>query len=81
MSALVLSMAADRGAEFARYLSLALRLVISTFGDEPKSREDAERSQELISVGTILRSQVAYMLAMGLDSGKVKILERLSIPQ
>jgi hypothetical protein len=64
----------DRGAEFAVFKSGFSPDPFLTFGDEPKSREDAERSQELMAFNN-LRSQVAYMLAMGLDSGKVKILD------
>ncbi len=70
----------DRGAEFAVFKSGFAPDPFLTFGDRPKRAEkDAERSQELMAFSN-LRSQVAYMLAMGLDSGKVKILES-SIPQ
>lgn len=63
----------DRGAEFAVFKSGFAPDPYLTFGDA-KSHAEAENSKELMAFNN-LRSQVAYMLAMGLDSGKVKILD------
>lgn len=64
----------DRGAEFAVFKSGYSPDPTLTFDDEAKSKQEAENSKELMGFNN-LRSQVAYMLAIGLDSGKVKILE------
>lgn len=64
----------DRGAEFAVFKSGYKPDPYLTFEDEAKTKEQAEKSEELMSFNN-LRSQVAYLLAMALDSGKVKILD------
>ncbi len=46
-----------------------------TFGDEPRVERDAERSQELMAFNKFTVTGM-HMLAMGLDSGKVKTRER-----
>lgn len=44
-----------------------------SFDDKPLNKEEAENNSEIVSFNN-LRSQVAYLLAMGMEQGKVKLL-------
>lgn len=60
------------GAQFAVFKSGNKPDMYLTFEDAAPTRSDAEKSSELVSFNN-LRSQVAYMLAMGMEQGKVKL--------
>jgi len=61
-----------KGAEFAIFKSGMSPDMYLTFEDKPLSKVDAEKNSEIVSFNN-LRSQVAYMLAMGMEQGKVKL--------
>lgn len=61
------------GAEFAIFKSGFSPDPFLTFTDQPLNREQAEKQSELLSFNN-LRSQVAFLLADGMEKGYVKIL-------
>lgn len=61
-----------KGVDFAVYKSGYAPDPFLSFGEKALSREEAEKNKELLSFNN-LRSQVAYLLAMGLENGTVKL--------
>lgn len=61
-----------KGVDFAVYKSGFAPDKFLSFGDKALTRDEAEKNQELLSFNN-LRSQVAYLLAMGLENGTVKL--------
>lgn len=61
-----------KGADFSVYKSGLSPDIYLTFNDQALSKSEAEKNSELVSFNN-LRSQVAYMLAMGMEQGKVKL--------
>lgn len=61
-----------KGVDFAVYKSGFAPDPYLSFTDKSLTREEAEKNQELLSFNN-LRSQVAYLLAMGLENGSVKL--------
>lgn len=70
----VLSSGRVYGADFAVFKSGFSPDGTLTFNDKPPTREEIDRNSEMLSFNN-LRSQVAYLLADGLDKGYVKILD------
>jgi phage terminase large subunit len=62
----------NKGADFAVFKSGMSPDMFLTFDDKPLSKADAEKNTEILSFNN-LRSQVAYMMAMGMEQGKVKL--------
>jgi hypothetical protein len=61
-----------KGVEFSVFKSGMSPDMYLTFNDEPLSREEAQKNSEIVSFNN-LRSQVAYLMAMGMEQGKVKL--------
>lgn len=61
-----------KDAEFAVFKSGMKADMYLTFDDHAPSKSEAEKNSEIVSFNN-LRSQVAYMLAMGLENGRVKL--------
>lgn len=61
-----------KGVDFAVYKSGYAPDPFLSFGDQALTRAEAEKNKELLSFNN-LRSQVAYLLAMGLENGTVKL--------
>jgi hypothetical protein len=70
----LLSSARVKGVDFAVFKSGFSPDPYLTFDDKPLSKEDADKNSEVVSFSN-LRSQVAYLLAMGMEKGVVKILD------
>lgn len=70
----VISSARILGADFAVFKSGFSPDPMLTFNDTAPTREEIARQSEILSFNN-LRSQVAYLLADGLDKGRVKILD------
>lgn len=61
-----------KGVEFGVYKSGLSPDMYLTFDDTSMTKAEAERNTEIVSFNN-LRSQVAYLLAMGMEQGKVKL--------
>lgn len=70
----VLSSARVKGVDFAVFKSGFTPDMFLTFDDNALSKEAAEKNSELMSFNN-LRSQVAYLLALGMERGTVKMLD------
>ena len=62
----------NKGAEFAVFKSGMSPDMYLTFDEKAMTKDEAEKNTEILSFNN-LRSQVAYMLAMGMEQGKVKL--------
>lgn len=61
-----------KSADFSVFKSGNAPDMFLTLDDSPPTREEAQKNKEIVSFNN-LRSQVAYMLAMGMEQGKVKL--------
>lgn len=70
----VITAARLKGGDFSVFKSGFAPDPYLTFGETPISKDEADKQSEILSFNN-LRSQVAYLLAMGMEQGKVKIFE------
>jgi len=70
----VLDTGKELGASFQTYKSGYAPDPHLTFSDKPKTREEIEKDQEVLSFNN-LRSQMAYMFSYGMEKGYIKIFE------
>ena len=70
----VLATARDNNARFEIYKSGFSPDPMLTFEEHAPSKREVEESKDVVSYD-MLRSQMAYMFAMGMEQGKIKILD------